>query len=223
MKTLSKIGLMTMMSLTFCFVVISCSKDDDGGGSEDKAPSSVIAVDLGLSVKWANCNLGATTPEEYGGYYAWGETTPKTDYSSNTFIWDGFSNSSLQSQGVIDSNGNLKAAYDAAAKNWGGKWRMPTSSEITELKTKCTWTWTALNGISGYKVVGSNGNSIFLPAVGYRYNTSVYEAGTYGNFWSSTYNCEDEAYRLLFSSSTNSFGSSSGYCCCGSGIRPVAK
>ena len=152
--------------------------------SDDLTPGD--AVDLGLSVKWASHNIGAATPEGYGNYYAWGETATKSDYSSSTYKWWNVSYSSLQSQGVIDSNGNLTATYDAATQNWGGRWRMPTKSEMNELITKCTWAWTTYNGVNGRKVVGPNGNSIFLPAAGYRGGSDLGNAGSYGNFWSST-------------------------------------
>ena len=152
--------------------------------SEDLTPGD--AIDLGLGVKWASHNIGAATPEGYGNYYAWGETATKSDYTSSTSKWWNVSYSSLQSQGVIDSNGNLTATYDAATQNWGGRWRMPTKSEMNELITKCTWAWTTYNGVNGRKVVGPNGNSIFLPAAGYRGGSDLGNAGSYGNFWSST-------------------------------------
>lgn len=146
----------------------------------------IEAVDLGLSVKWASCNVGAESPEDYGGYYAWGETKEKNDYSSSTSITYGLSTSELRSQGIIDSDDNLTAAYDAATDNWGSSWRMPTKEEIEELCNKCSWEWTSVNGVSGQKVTGPNGNSIFLPAAGYRNSTGVLGRGSYGRYWSGT-------------------------------------
>ena len=143
-------------------------------------------VDLGLSVKWATCNVGANALEDYGNYYAWGETSTKETYDTDNCPTYGLSESELQSQGYIDSEGNLTSQYDAATANWGGKWRMPTEAEMQELTDKCTWTWTTQNGVNGYKVVGPNGNSIFLPAAGCRFGSSLYYAGEYGNYWSST-------------------------------------
>ena len=142
-------------------------------------------VDLGLSVKWATCNVGATSSEEYGDYFAWGETTAKSDYSTSNCPTYGLSISQLQSQGYIDSEGNLTAQYDAATANWGGNWRMPTKAEIQELIDKCNWKWTTQNGVYGYKVKGPNGNSIFLPAAG-RVGSSLGSAGSSGLYWSST-------------------------------------
>ena len=143
-------------------------------------------VDLGLSVKWATCNVGANAPEDYGNYYAWGETTTKDTYNSSTSATYGLSYSSLQSQGYIDSEGNLTAQHDAATANWGGDWRMPTEAEQEELLNNCTWTWTTLNGVRGYKVSSKvNSNYIFLPAAGCRSGSSLNYAGSYGSYWSS--------------------------------------
>ena len=135
-------------------------------------------VDLGLpsGLKWATCNVGATSPEDYGNYYAWGETTTKTSYEQ--------SNSVTYNQEISDFSGN--ATYDAARANWGGTWRMPTRAEMLELINNCTWTWTTQNGVNGYRVTGSNGNSIFLPAAGGCLGSSRYLVGEYGYYWSST-------------------------------------
>ena len=160
-------------------------------------------VDLGLSVKWAACNVGATSPEEYGNYYAWGETTTKAKYNESNCPNYGLSISQLQSQGYIDSEGNLTAQHDAATANWGGSWRMPTKSEMQELIDKCIWTWTTQNGVNGYKVKGPNGNSIFLPAAGCRIGSSLFDAGSNSSCWSSSPNesDSDRAYYLYFDSS----------------------
>ncbi|MBR3939266.1 MAG: DUF1566 domain-containing protein [Bacteroidales bacterium] len=135
-------------------------------------------VDLGLpsGTKWATCNVGATSPEEYGNYYAWGETTTKTSYNN--------SNSVTYGQSMNDISGN--ATYDVATANWGGTWRMPTKAEMEELVNNCTWTWTTQNGVNGYRVTGTNGNSIFLPAAGNCGGTSRYRIGESGYYWSST-------------------------------------
>ena len=157
------------------------------------------AVELGLSVKWASCNVGAESPEEYGDYFAWGETTTKSSYTESNSVTYGLSISELESRGIIDVDGNLTAAYDAATANWGSDWRMPTLDEMKELVDKCTWSWTTQNGVKGYKVTGSNGNSIFLPAAGYRHDTSLINAGSYGLYWSATpYSHSYSAYYLRF-------------------------
>ena len=133
-------------------------------------------VDLGLSVKWATCNVGASKPEDYGNYYAWGETNTKSSYTID--------NSKTRGKSMGDIKGNSN--YDAARAKWGGKWRLPTKTEMQELINKCTWTWTTQNGVKGYKVTGPNGNSIFLPAAGCRRGSSLYDAGSLGRFWSSS-------------------------------------
>jgi len=173
-------------------------------GSEE-AP---IAVDLGLSVKWATCNLGAAKPEDYGDYYAWGETVPKDNYNWSTYKW-GTSSTSLtkyntdSSRGTVDNKTVLEPDDDAAHAALGGKWRMPTDAEWTELRTKCTWTWVTNyngSGINGKLVTATNGNSIFLPAAGYRGGTSLYYAGSDGYYWSSSLNTDypDDAWGVYF-------------------------
>lgn len=149
-------------------------------------PSSPEAIDLGLSVKWASFNVGANSPEDYGDYFAWGETTTKSDYSSSTSITYGLSISELESRGIIDAAGNLTAAYDAATANWGGNWRMPTLDEMKELVNECEWKRTYVNGVNGRLVTGPNGNSIFLPTAGYRLNELLSWTSYFGLYWSAT-------------------------------------
>ena len=186
-------------------------------------------VDLGLSVKWATCNVGATKPEDYGDYFAWGETQPKTTYDWSTYKWyNGSPNTQTKyctnsSYGTVDNKTTLDLSDDAARANWGGSWRMPTMAEQDELRNNCTWTWTTQNGVNGYKVTSkSNGNSIFLPAAGGRGGSS-FGAGSYGRYWSSSLYTDDPsgAYYLFFDSSgvdwsgmTRNFGLS---------VRPVCQ
>ena len=154
-------------------------------------------VDLGLpsGLKWASFNLGATKPEEYGNYFAWGETEPKSKYDWSTYKWCKGSWNTLTKyctdsyigySGFKDNKTVLEPEDDAAAVALGGSWRMATYAEWDELLTKCTWTWTTQNGVNGYLVTGPNGNSIFLPAAGYRDGTSLKYAGSYGYYWSSS-------------------------------------
>lgn len=159
------------------------------------------AVDLGLSVLWASCNVGADSPEEYGEYFAWAETTTKSSYTESNSVTYGLSIEELKSRGIIGADGNLTAAYDAATANWGDNWRMPTLTEMNELINNCTWRWTTENGVYGRKVTGPNGNSIFLPAAGCRNGESLRVAGSRGGYWSATpYSYSDLAYDLGFSS-----------------------
>ena len=140
-------------------------------------------VDLGLSVKWAGWNVGASFPEEYGNYYAWGETTTKTSYTDE--------NCSTNNKSIGSIAG--KSTYDVARARWGGSWRLPTKEEFEELIDRCTWTWITYKGVNGYKVTGPNGNSIFLPAAGL-FRASLYDRGTFGDYWSATPN---ESYSNL--------------------------
>ncbi|MGN0036947.1 MAG: protein kinase [Bacteroidaceae bacterium] len=169
-------------------------------------------VDLGLSVKWATTNVGASSPSDYGDYFAWGETSTKSEYTE--------ANSRTYKTNMGDIAGN--AAYDAARANWGGTWRLPTKAECEKLVNQCTWTWTTQDGHNGYLVTGKNGNSIFLPAAGSRYGTSRDYVGEYGHFWSSTpreSNSED-AYILYFDSSSYVNWSYRFY---GRSVRPVSE
>ena len=123
-------------------------------------------VDLGLSVKWATCNVGANKPEDYGDYFAWGETETKSSYRENNSITYG--------KNYSDIGG--RSRYDAARANWGGTWRLPTKAELEELENKCTWKWTTQNGVNGYKVTGPNSKSLFLPAANIRSGSSLHYA-----------------------------------------------
>ena len=152
-------------------------------------------VDLGLpsGLKWATCNVGAAQPEEYGDFFAWGETQPKDYYDWSTYKWCNSSDTTLtkycinnSSWGTVDIKTTLDAEDDAASVCWGGAWRMPDQEEQNELRNNCTWTWITQNGVNGFKVTGFNGNSIFLPAAGLRYGSSLDYVGNYGGFWSSS-------------------------------------
>lgn len=143
------------------------------------------AVDLGLSVKWAACNVGASAPDDYGDFYAYGETTTKANYTTDNSTFGNSTLDSMRNQGVIDKNDNLTLDYDVANKTWGGSWRMPSFAEINELVTECTWEPAIQNEVKGVVVTGPNGNQIFLPAAGYR-TTRTQESGTSGNYRAST-------------------------------------
>ena len=187
-------------------------------------------VDLGLSVKWATCNVGANAPEEYGDYFAWGETTTKDTYNWSTYKWCNGSESSLtkynnsSSYGSVDNKTTLELSDDAARANWGGSWRMPTDAELTELREQCTWTWTTQNGLYGYKVMSkSNGNSIFLPAAGFRYNSDLNSAGSDGYYWSSSLGTDYpvSAWFVGFTSSNVYRYDNNRFC--GRSVRPVCQ
>ena len=171
-------------------------------------------VDLGLSVMWATMNVGANAPEEYGDYFAWGETKPKTDYSWETYKWcEGKYNTLTKycidsDYGTVDNKTVLDLEDDAAHANWGGTWRMPTLEEWRELTNNCTWEWTARYDVFGCKVTGPNGNSIFLPAAGYRWRGYLDYSGDVGYFWSSSLYSNDDstAFSLFFDSGSTYCG-----------------
>ena len=182
--------------------------------SQDNIENGHEWVDLGLSVKWATCNVEASVPEQYGNYYAWGETKPKDEYTQ--------SNSVTFEQNISDFSGNPQ--YDAAAANWGGDWRMPTEAEMNELSSRCTWEWIKQNGVRGYKVTGPNGNIIFLPASGYWYATSFTDGSCgYTYYWSSTSHSSytSSAYTLRFDSGSRIVDSHNRYY--GYSVRPVRE
>ena len=184
-------------------------------------------VDLGLpsGLKWATCNVGATSPEDYGDYFAWGETVTKKIYDDDNCPTYGLSISELQSQGYIDGNGNLTPQYDAATAKWGGNWRMPTEAEMQELLNNCIWTWTTQNGIYGCSVEGPNGNSIFLPAAGYRLGSSLSNEGIDGFYWSSTPSDDLSyygAYGLGFNDGVEAVGWIN-FLCNGLTVRPILE
>lgn len=173
------------------------------------------AVDLGLSVKWASCNVGASSPEQYGSYFSWGEVKTKSKYSDN--------NSSSYEKQFSDIKAN--PLYDAATVNCGSAWRLPTQKEFEELKERCTWQWTTQGGKKGYKITGPNGNSIFLPAAGFRLDASLYQIkDAHGHYWSSTpIECSEyvvcTAYAMDFNSKVYALGKGKRYY--GFSVRPV--
>lgn len=157
----------------------------------DESNKTGEAIGLGLpsGIKWASCNVGATAPEEYGGYYAWGETEEKEKYGWHNYKWCD-NNYTLtkywaENSCKIDNITTLDPEDDVAHVKWGGNWRMPTTAEIEELRMECTWEWATLNGVIGAKITGPNGNSIFLPAAGDKdYNSAEYQ-GYGGFYWSN--------------------------------------
>jgi hypothetical protein len=192
------------------------------------------AVDLGLpsGLKWASFNLGATAPEEYGVYFAWGETEPKSKYDWSTYKWCMGSEktmtkycnkSSYGYNGFTDNKTVLEPEDDAAAVALGGSWRMATYAEWDELKTKCTWNWTTQNGVEGRLVTGPNGNSIFLPAAGYRYDPYLSSAGWGGYYWSSSLNTGVPYYAFIVTFSLGGVGRSNYDRCNGLSVRPVSE
>ncbi len=219
-----------VMAVEYGTATITCSVTD-GSGVVGTCVVTVSKpheyVDLGLpsGIKWATCNVGADNPEDYGDYYAWGETETKSTYNWGTYKWmeSGYSDwkhvnkytyPDNQTSGIWYNNGKfvgdnkttLDPEDDVAHVKWGGDWRMPTKAEQDELRNtnNCTWTWTAQGGKNGYLVTSKkNGNSIFPPAAGYRSISDLDNAGSRGGYWSSSLytSYSVDAYRLDFNSS----------------------
>ena len=188
-------------------------------------PASLF-VDLGLSVKWACCNLGASQPEEYGDYYAWGEIEPKTEYNWITYKFrtSGNSDSNVQfsKYNTVDKKVKLDPEDDVAHVQLGGKWHMPTTNEWYELKNKCTWTWNSLNRVNGYTITGPNGNSIFLPSAGHRAGTKTVDTGSDAGcqYWVPSLLTEIEAWKSTDVQMSGTWGIER---CYGLSVRPVTE
>ena len=193
-------------------------------------------VDLGLpsGTLWATCNVGADSPEDYGDYFAWGETEPKVVYNFSSYKWykedyrDEYGNlhyggytkytSGNESyNGFVDNKMELDLEDDAAYVNWGASWRMPTMEQFDELCMNCTWEWTTRNGVVCVSLTGPNGNTLFLPAAGYRFDVSLYLAGSDAIYWTRTREPEDRfAYVVAFV-----YSSGATYRVVGYTVRPV--
>ena len=195
-------------STSYNYVAVAKVDDDEfvsaTGNFTTLAPPTPTLVDLGLSVKWASFNLGASKPTEYGGYYQWAGTKDVSDTgiylnwsncpyhtgSSSSSGWTKYNTDS--SYGVVDTNTVLETMDDAASVSLGDSWRMPTDEEWSELMNtdNCSWTWTTIDGTYGYKVQskkpGYTDNWIFLPAAGCRDDDNLYDVRSYGYYWSSS-------------------------------------
>ena len=217
------LSILSMLLLLLTFASCTNEKSNTENVAENESENGYEYVDLGLpsGIKWATCNVGANSPEEYGDYFAWGETQPKDKYTWSTYKYctDSY-------YCTVDNKTTLDLEDDAAHVNWGGKWRMPTTAEQDELRdtNNCTWEWTTLNGVKGYKVTSvKNGNSIFLPAAGHRGYDGLIGAGNVGLYWSSSLDADRScnAYKLYFSSSIVDWrvdNRDSGY-----SVRPVCE
>ena len=182
------------------------------------------AVDMGTvvngkNIKWASFNIGAYSPEEYGYFYAWGETEPKDDYSWLTYKFGTDPSKPFSKYNARDGKQVLDPEDDVAHVKLGGNWRMPSYDEVRSLVNSCTWTLITLNGVTGNKVTASNGNSIFLPSAGF-WEDNHYDAGMRGWYWSSSVCSRDSAWYLYF----GSFKDYQAYIrVCGMPVRPVTE
>ena len=188
-------------------LLASCDKDDN---KPDNPEPDGVWVDLGLpsGTLWAKCNLGATAPEEYGDYFAWGETTTKEVYNWSTYRYCTAEGDSLltltkyntsEAYGTVDSLTTLEAADDAATVILGGGARIPTSDEWKELRENTTLEWTTQNGVAGRLLTGPNGNTLFLPAAGGYSDSVLYSTGVIGYYWTATLSVNrSESARIFY-------------------------
>mgnify|MGYP006873020259 CR=1 FL=1 len=234
-----------LMSLMLGLVVsgmlfTSCGDDEvepntPGKNAEQNTTDVAVTdyVDLGLpsGTLWATMNVGASKPEEYGDYFAWGETVPKDTYNWSTYQWYNGSEGTLtkyntsSSYGTVDNKTELDLEDDAAYVNWGKQWRMPSLEQFKELTngSNTTTEWTTQNGVYGRLITSiSNGNSIFLPAAGCRDDSSLFIAGSYGFIWSRTlYTSFPNGARYLYFDWSNIYTNYFDYRCSGQSVRPV--
>lgn len=249
-------GLVTAVSAGSVTITATVN---DGSGVKGVFTITVVAptheyVDLGLTshgkpIYWATCNVGATAPEEYGDYFAWGDTEPYytaghaqdrpcsnwkngkgAGYDWPSYKWCNGSEKTLTKYctsteyGIVDNKAVLEASDDAATANWGGAWRMPTEDELNELRDNCSWSWTTMNGVNGYNVVGPNGNSIFLPAAGYREGESLNGLGFGGGYWSSSiYEMYRHSDSFCLGFYSTGLGPTDESRCFGLPVRPVCE
>ena len=243
-KTISNNGDIAGSNTTWTRKLIWDARSDLGEVQFDAVEITTAEFYTGVQLwengpYWAECNVGASKPEEYGYYFWWGDTVgykrnssnngwvsvkDGASYSFNSCPTYGMSYSSLQSSGYIDAAGNLTAAHDAATVHLGSPWRMPTDAEHSALINNCTTTWTTRNGVYGRLVTGKGAyasKSIFLPAAGYGYASFLRYTGSYGYCWSSSPYSDDSyfAWSLYFYS--GNFYWNDGYRCYGQSVRPV--
>ena len=198
-------NILLFIAIALPFVFISCGDDKD----EPVIPDAHEYVDLGLpsGTLWATCNIGAEKPEEYGSYFAWGETAPKDVYDWRNYKWAHWVYDTIgehfyhvveetwykyyemnwTNNGVVKGDGKMEldTEDDAAYVNWGSNWRTPPLEQLQEMQEKCDWQWTKKNGVNGYLVTGRNGNTMFMPASGAR-SSDLYNDGVYAYYWSRT-------------------------------------
>lgn len=228
---------MALLAMGAALAFAACGRDDDNnngsGTGGDTGGETAEWVDLGLpsGLLWATCNLGASSPEEYGDYYAWGETTTKEVYDWSTYKYctvdaeGGLATltkyNTRSDYGTPDNLTTLQAMDDVATQKLGSGARMPTQAEWEELIDNTTAEWTTLNGVNGCKFTASNGNSLFLPAAGRRWDGKLSYAGEYGNYWSSSLYADGPygAWGFRFSSDDQRMGYYYRYY--GPSVRPV--
>lgn len=186
--------LLALAIAILCVGAVSCGKEDNG--NTDQPITEWVDLGLPSGLLWASCNLGANTPEEYGNYYAWAETYPKSFYNWSSYRYcttddDGelltlTKYNTDSSYGRVDNLTVLQPGDDAATVIRGRSIHTPTAEEWRELMDNTDSEWTTMNGVEGRKFTGANGNSIFLPAAGHFWDNEHYGEGTLGDYWTDT-------------------------------------
>ena len=214
-------ALAALMLTVAVVCAAGCKKDPNSGGNNNGSFNGYEYVDLGLpsGTLWATCNVGADSPEEYGDYFAWGETQPKDYYDWSTYqhkycgaSWHNLNltkycdNSDYGYNGFTDNLTTLQPEDDAATANWGSGWCMPTADQWRELWDNTFTSWTTRNGVEGRSFTAANGNSLFLPAAGCRDESSLYAAGSDGGYWSSSLNAGGPQGAWGFGFTSGSYG-----------------
>lgn len=192
--------LLALFCAVFAISVISCGDDNDdnngsnGGNTKPSAKTEKTVnghkfINLGLpsGIYWAETNVGASSAEATGSFFAWGETQTKELYYDENSTWYGKAH-----------EGNLTASEDAATATWGEGISTPTEEQFQELIANCDWEWTTKNGVKGYLITGKNEQSIFLPVTGYMKNDELYRDGFDGQYWTSTPSADNRWARMLF-------------------------
>ena len=192
--------IMLAAAALLTFGMVSCDKDDDTTNNDNTTTTGETRgewVNLGLpsGLLWYSVNIGATSPEGYGDYYAWGETRTKDVYSWDTYTYGDYDSengytlykyNTKSDYGTVDSKTTLESSDDVATQVLGNGARIPTKAEWQELLDNTTAEWTTVNGVYGCKYTATNGNSLFLPAAGYRYGSELSYAGSLGYYWSAS-------------------------------------
>lgn len=182
------------------------------------------AIDLGLSVKWASRNMGASSPYDFGYYFSWGETAPYSYGTDKYHGLDGYQYYDIENERFIDIGNDIReTVYDVAYTVYGNKWRLPSTNDFEELINKCKWTWMTSHGANGYLVTGPNGNSIFLPVAGFYNGRFLQNDGENGYYWGSNIYENDTRYAWCLTISSSGYATTGWYRPCGLSVRAVAK
>ena len=238
MQRVTKAIAAIMLMVAMC-IIAGCTKptepNNNGNNNNGDSYNGHEYVNLGLpsGTLWATCNVGAINPEDFGYYFAWGETTPKDVYSWNTYKWSngGYdqltkycTDSSLGYNGYVDNMTSLQTNDDAAKVNWGGDWHTPTQEEWQELIDYSSFSiWTTQNGVNGRLFTGTNGKSIFFPDAGYRCEISLIISPYSGSYWSNSLYDENPNEAMHFTFNSRIYAMSWFYRFLGFPVRPVCS